>query len=300
MSVLAAILTQIVHIAAVLCAAPVLAGLTEAAAALRAGRAPPPLLAPLARMKRMLRKQAIAVEGTTALIRMAPVLSVLLAAIPAFLIPSFATGMISAPWSDTLTVAALFVLGRLLVVLVAMDSGTGAGGLAATRAAGLAVFSEPAWLLAAFVLSLLAGGHTLDAVLAARTDGLLPAGPAAGLAIAALALIGWSERREPSSDALFSGADRALLQLAASLRLLALCDLIGALALPFGMAASVDGPLAWAIGLFAWAGRLLLAAVLLAVLDTTAAPRRAWTIVVLALLLCGTAVALGLAGGDPA
>jgi formate hydrogenlyase subunit 4 len=299
MTILLSIVTQLLHMAVVMCAAPLLTGVVAALTDRLAGRAPPPVARPWRQVVHLFRKQTIRIEGASPVTRLAPLLSVAVAALNLVLIPSFALGMVSAPLSDMLTIVALFAFGRVVPILAAMDAGTGVGGVAATEAASLAIVAKPALLLAAFALALQAGGGNLDTVLVARMDGLLPPNPAAALAIAALALVGWADREGPSMDASFSGADLALLRIAEQLRLLAWCDLIGALALPFGMAAADAGPVSWGTGLLAWAGRLLLAALVLAAVRAAGKFGPTRTVLVLALALCGIAVVLGLSGGDP-
>lgn len=299
MNVLLSIVTQLLHMAVVVVCAPLLTGMVGTLGERLAGREPPPVLRPWREVLHLFRKQPIRAEGASVVSSLTPLLSVIVAASIAFLIPSFALGMVSAPLADMLTLAALFALGRILLVLAAMDSGTGTGGVAAAETTNLAMVAEPALLLGVFGLALLAGGSNLDTVLATRLEGLLPPNPAAWLAIAALALLGWADREGPPIDAAFSATDLALLRIADQFRLLAWCDLIGALALPFGVAAADAGPLSWGIGLLAWVGRLLLAAAILAVARATGASFRVRTILALALALCGMAAVLGLTGGDP-
>ena len=300
MNVVLSIVAQLLHIAVIVVAAPLLTGLAGTIGGYLSGHAAPPILRPVHDIVRLFRKQPIRTQAVSVLTRVAPLLSAVLAALIAVLIPSFALGMVSAPLADVLTIAGLFAFGRILLVLAAMDAGTGAGGFAATETTALAMLAEPALLLGVFALALLGGSSLLDTILAVRQEGLLPANPAAALAVAALALLGWAERERPSLDAGFSGRDLAVLRIADQLRLLAWCDLIGALALPFGMAAAEAGPLSWGIGLLAWIGRLFLSAAILAVAGASGASHRIRAIVALALALGGVAALLGLTNGGAA
>ncbi len=297
MSILLSLVTQVAHIVLMLLAAPLLAGLVGVLSDRLAGREGPPIVQPWRDLSRLFRKHTVRAENASCVTRLAPKLSVVVAAVGVFLIPSFALGMVSAPLADLLSLAMLFALGRIVLVLAAMDAGTGEGGVAAAETSRLAIAAEPALLLAVFTLALLAGGGNLDQIIGARLEGLLLPGPASALAVAALALLGWTEAVRPGMDTAFSARDLALLQIAEQLRLLAWCDLIGALALPFGMAAAGIGSAAWGIGLLAWVGRLLLAALVLAGVRVFAPALRVPAVVVFALLLCGIAVVLGLVGG---
>ena len=297
MSVLLSILAQCLHMAAVVAVAPLLAGSIGALSDRLGGREGPPMPRPWHDLTRLFRKEPLRAEGASAATRAMPLLSVILAALCVFLVPSFTLGMVSAPLADFLTIAALFMLGRVLSVLVAMDAGTGEGGAVAAGTTRLAMAAEPALLLAVLVLALHAGSGNLDAILAVRLDAA--PGPAPGLAIAALALLGWAEATRPSMQSVFSGRDLALVRFADRLRLLAWCDLIGALALPFGMAAADTGPFAWGIGMLAWVSRLLLAAAILAAARVAGGADKVPAMLVLALALCGVATVLGLASAGP-
>ena len=299
MSVLLSIVTQLLHMAAVVLAAPVLAEVVAVLTDRIAGRVPSAVTRSWRQIAHLFRKQIIRMPGASPVTRFAPLLSVAVAAWTVFLIPSFALGMVSAPLSDIVVIAALFAFGRVVLMLAAMDAGTGAAAVAATETASQAVAAQPALLLAVFALALLAGGSNLDAILAAKMEGLLPSSAATGLAIAALAIVGWVDRECPPADATFSGADLAVLRIAEQLRILAWCDLIGALALPFGMALADAGPVSWGIGLLAWIGRLLVAALVLAAIRASGASDRARTALTLALALGGIATMLALTGGDP-
>ena len=300
MSLVLSIVAQLMHIGLMLLAAPLLAGALAVAPALLAGRAPPPFAQPWRDLVRLFRKRAVRAETASVVEQMAPLLSATIAALAVFLVPSFALGMVSAPLADLLSLAALFALGRVVRVLAALDAGSGEAGAAAAASARLAIAAEPALWLAVFALALLAGGGTLDRILAARLDATLLPGAAAALAIAGLTLLAWGAYAEPPMDEAFGGRDLGLLRIADGLRLLAWCDLIGAMVLPYGMAPAESGPLAWAIGLMAWAGRLLLTAIVLSAVRGLGVEHRMPIAVGLAFALCAIAAVLALTGGGAA
>lgn len=284
MSTLLALLAQLLHIAAVLIAAPLLAG-AVADRTFGWGR-------PLREIRHLLRKETIRTEGASVLTAIAPILSATLAALAAFLIPSFALGMTFAPFTDVLSLAVMMAAGRTVTALAAIDAGTGQGGVAAARTMQWAHLGEPALLLCVVALALLAGDFNLDTILTARLEASVSPSPVAGLAIAALALIGFADQARPSIDAAFSGVDLALMRIAGWLWRVAWCDLVAALALPIGLAPAEAGPLAWGIGLLAWIGKLALAALVLAWVRPPASVRA-----ILALALAVAAIAAILPGG---
>ena len=296
MNVLASLVTQVLHIILVCLAAPTLGAVVRALADRLTGREGPPVSQPWHELLMLFRKQPVHADNASAVVRLAPLLSFAVAAVCVVPIPSFALGMALAPLADLFTIAALLALGSAILALAAMDAGTGEGGVAAARSTNLAVYAEPALLLAILGLSLLAGGSNLDQIVGAEQEGLLLPAPAAALAVAAIAVLGWSETARPALDHAFSARDLALVRAAGHLRVIAWCDLVGALALPLGIAPAGAGLGSWGIGLLAWVVKLLLFAFVLAGVRTFALPQRLPSILTLALLLGTLAAVLGLIG----
>jgi len=249
---------QIMHLALVLAAAPVFTGVVEALTAWFGGRAVPSIMQPWRDVARLFAKSPVRPSSASVVSTVAPMLSVALAILCAALIPSFMLGMALAPLADPITIAALLIAVRIVPVLAAMDAGTAEGGIAAAESAQAAVFTETALLLALFVLSL--SGGSLDRILVSGMEGALSTDPGFVLAIAALALVAGDTVVRPDMDTAYSARDLALSRIAGQVRMLVWCDLVGALALPFGIAPSDGGPLDWGIGIAVWGGRLGLAA----------------------------------------
>ncbi len=264
MSILVACAGQILHLVLVLAAAPVLTGVVEALAAWFVGRAVPSIMQPWRDVVRLFAKSPVRASSASVVTSVAPLLSVALAVLCVALVPSFMLGMALAPLVDPIAIAALLVAMRVVPVLAAMDSGTAEGGIAVVEAAQAAVFTETALLLALFVLSLSGGG--LDRIVASGMEGTLLTDPAAVLAVAALALVAGEAVVQPALENAYSARDLALSRIAGQVRLLVWCDLVGGLALPFGMAPADGGPLDWLVGLAAWGGRVGLAALAIAAL----------------------------------
>jgi formate hydrogenlyase subunit 4 len=105
-------------------------------------------------------------------------------------------------------------------------------------------------------VALVAGGTNLDhaaAVLREGGQGVRVSLALAGVATAMVTLVeaghlGFSEE--------LSGRHLALVELAGQLRLLAWFGLLAALFLPFGLAPEGAGPVAWLVGLLAWAAKV--------------------------------------------
>jgi formate hydrogenlyase subunit 4 len=274
------LVAQFLHIALVLAGAPTLVGVCRWMEARLAGRSGPSVLQHWRDLLRLLRKQRVVAESASSVSAIAPLISVTAIAIAAFVIPSFTLGMTLAPCADLLVIAGLLALARGSLALAGMDAGTAFGGMGASRMMVLGGLSEPALLLAIFALALLAGSLNLDLVTAMQQESDMDWRTANSLAFAAIMLVAWVDgaggltdravltMRRQATALEFSGHDLALIEAGDALRLLLWLNLIGAMFLPFGMAPSGAGPVAWLVGLAGWLARTLLFAVALAVLPT--------------------------------
>ena len=305
---LGALLAQTLHVALVLALAPLLTGLVAwFAVRLLGARAAPPWQG-WRRIAVLLRKRPLLVEGAGPIPRIAPALACAATLLAAALVPGFARGMALAPLADLLLVLALLGLALALRVLVALEAGSMAGGIAAGRAFALLPFAAPALILLVLALGMVGGGSNLDAMLGALREA--PPGLPMMLAVAALAVLALCGAGQPPlpqalPDTVLeaSGRHLALWQLQGALQTMVWVMLLVAIACPWGMAERGAGPLAWLLGLLLWCGKLALAALGLA-LAQPLAPRlsvfRAPEILGGAMLLAALAgallfVAMGLA-----
>jgi hypothetical protein len=237
----------------------------------------------------------VPVAGAGPLAVLAPALAAASAGCAALLVPGFAGGMALAPLAELLLIGALLGLAEVLRVAALLDSADAAGGLAAARLLGLAPLAVAAWLLLALAMALLAGGSNLDAALGVLRE--TPAGLPWLLLLGALGALALAPGEAALPEA--SGRDLALWQLHAGLRAVTLAGLLGALAWPWSVAGPGLAPLAWPLGVAAWAVKLGLFALLLALAGLF--PRgRAVQWLGAALLLAGLAAALLAIAGAPA
>lgn len=270
MRLFAALLAQLLHIGLVLGCAPLLAGLPGLVAARLAGQIGPPVLQPWRDLLRLVRKQPVVPENASFVFLGAPALCFAATAAAAFLVPSFALGMLFSPFSDLLVIAGLLALGRAALALAAMDGGTAEGGMGASRAMAGAALAEPALLLVILVLAVPAGGSNLDAVATVLREGGGGPGVSLGLALLATAGVGLvaNDARGGLAQALsgaqaffgsqdFSGRHLAWVAWAESLRLLLWFSLLAAIWLPFGTALPGAGVFGWILGLASWAVKML-------------------------------------------
>ncbi len=305
MTALLALLAVLLHVALMLVAAPILAGLLRRAQARLMGRIGPPVFQPVRDLVRLARKQPVLAENATWLFRVAPLAHFTAVAAAAALVPSFTLGMTTAPLSDLLVVAGLFALARCVLALAAMDIGTAFGGLGASREMTFGSFAEPAMLLVVLTLALLAGTTNLDAIATLLREGSVGLRVSLGLALVAILAVAIAENaRVPVDNPAthleltmvheamtleYSGRHLALLESAAWLKLLVWLTLIGTVFAPFAIGAA-DAPLGWLSGIAAWAAIVLLLAGALALFESSIAKMRVFRVPE----FLGIAVLLGL------
>ena len=242
MTLLTGLVAQLLHIALMAATAPTLIGLHRWMQARLAGRAGASPLQPWRDLIRLLRKQTVLAESASNVTIDAPVACAAATAVAACLVPSFALGMTFAPFADLLLISGLLIAARASLALAAMDAGTAVGGMAASRTMLFGTLAEPALLLVLFVLALLAGSLDLDVVAAMQIENGADWRTGVGLALAATSLVALIDvmRREALAMDL-GGRDLALIEASDALRLLVWFNLIGAMFLPFGMAAGRRG-----------------------------------------------------------
>lgn len=133
--------------------APLMVGLINRTKAFVAGRRGPPLLQPYRDVRKLLRRGAVYGEGTTALVRLGPVLNLatLLAALA--VVPFPGAGAAVTFTGDLIVLVGLFALGRFATVLAALDTGSSFEGMGASREVHFAALAEPALLIALATLA---------------------------------------------------------------------------------------------------------------------------------------------------
>jgi len=301
-------LTQLAQIMLVLVAAPLLTGVTRKIRARLLRRRGPPLLQPYRDLLKLIRKEVVVAENASWLFRAAPYVVFAATWVAAALVPTFATGLPLGAAADIIVIVALLGTARFMLALAGLDVGTSFGGIGASREMMFATLAEPAMLMAVFTLSLFAGSTELSSISAVML------GPHAGLnlsiALALVALIivalGENARIPVDNPAThleltmvheamileYSGRHLAVIEAAASVKLLLYLSLIACVFTPWGTARADAGVLACFVGLAAWAVKLLLFGFLLSLLETAIAKMRVFRVPD----FLGVALMLGLLG----
>jgi len=174
-----------------------------------------------------------------------------------------------------------------------MDVGTSFGGIGSSRELMFASLAEPAMIMIAFTVALLAGSTQLSVIAHFMlTNGSLRV--SLGLALAALVIVALAENaRIPIDNPAthleltmvheamvleYSGRHLALIDLSASLKLLLYVSLIASLFAPWGTTAPSPELAAMAIGVALYLGKLAVGGFLLALFETSIAKMRVFRV----------------------
>ena len=296
------------QMALVLLLAPLLTGFVRKVKARLLRRQGPPLVQPYRDLLRLLRKEAVLAVNASWLFRVVPYLVFAFTWVAAALVPTFATGLMFSWSADLIAIVALLGSGRFFLALAGMDVGTSFGGIGSSREAMIASLAEPAMIMIIFSLALIAGSTQLSAIagyMLSLQEGLRVT---LFLALIALIMVAIAENaRIPIDNPAthleltmvheamvleYSGRHLALIDLAASLKLLLYISLIGCVFVPWGLA-PVDGAWdAYAVGVLAYIGKLLAGGLALAIFETSIAKMRVFRVPA----FLGAALMLGLLG----
>lgn len=149
-----------------------LAGVIQRVKSLWSGRKGQPLLQPTYDVFRLLRKSSVYSETTTPVFRIAPWVFLVTAIGSAAVTPLLGTRALASFPFDFVCLAYLWALGRVAIMLAALDTGSPFEGMGSAREATFSTLLEPAIFLVAGALSLRSGTHTLrDALIPHATAG---------------------------------------------------------------------------------------------------------------------------------
>lgn len=168
---------------------PLLPGLTQHWKARLQGRRGPSALQPYRELRRLWRKSAVDVAGTTAVYRLAPavIAAALVAAVA--IVPVTAAGPGLGLGHDVIAVAGLLALARFAAALSTWDVANGFALMGASRDLTLSVFVEATLLLALAVAAVLTGSTDLVRMIGGTAGGHVWSGPALPLGAVAFALV---------------------------------------------------------------------------------------------------------------
>jgi formate hydrogenlyase subunit 4 len=278
----------------VLALAPLLTGFVRKAKARLQQRQGPPLLQPYRDLWKLMRKEAVLADNASWLFRVSPYLIFAATWTAASLVPTFATGLMLSVSADLIAIVALLGSARFFLALAGLDIGTSFGGIGSSREVMIASLAEPALIIVAFTLALIAGSTQLSVIAAFMTSGNAGLRVSLGLALAALIIVAIAENaRVPVDNPAthleltmvheamvleYSGRHLAVIEFAGSLKLLLYVSLIAAVFVPWGLATPDSRPSQYAIGLVAYFAKVIVAGALLALFETTIAKMRVFRV----------------------
>lgn len=297
-----ALLIQGLQMAVVLLLAPLLTGLVRKVKARLQRRRGPSVLQPYRDLRRLLGKEVVLADNASWLFRVAPYMVFALTWVAASLVPTFATGLIFSWSGDLIVIIALLGSARFMLALAGMDIGTSFGGIGSSREVMIASIAEPAMLMIVLSLAIIAGSTQLSTIAGFMASSAVGLRVTLALALVAFIIVALAENaRIPVDNPAthleltmvheamvleYSGRHLAMIELAASVKLLLYISAIGCIFFPFGLA---DG---YGIGFAAWLLKLAVAGVLLGTFETSIAKMRVFRVP----NFLGAALMLGLLG----
>jgi formate hydrogenlyase subunit 4 len=288
--------------------APLLTGFVRKVKARLMRHRGPSLLQPYRDLLRLLRKEVVLAENASWLFRVIPYLIFAMTWVAASLVPTFGAGLLFSWSADLIAIIALLGGARFFLILAGMDAGTSFGGIGSSREAMIATLAEPAMIMIVFTLALLAGSTQLSSIAGFMLSPEVGVRVSAGLALVALIMVGIAENgRIPIDNPAthleltmvheamvleYSGRHLALIELAASMKLLLYVSLIACVFVPWGLAPPGARASAQLLGGLAYVGKLAIGGFLLGLFEVTVAKMRVFRISD----FLGAALMLGLLG----
>ena len=277
------------QVAGMLAVAPLLKTVIKKMKARLQSRLGPPLLQGYYDLAKLLQKSPIRSEAASWIYVAGPRVYFAAAVAATTLVPVWLAAAPLEAAGGILLLVGTLALGRFALATAALDTGSPFGGMGASRDMTIAALAEPALMLGLFTSALSAGSLNLGALV----RGLLQQGPSfhpsdilafSGLFIIVIAETGRIPVDNPAThleltmihEAMvleYAGPDLALVEWASALKELLYLTLLVDLFLPIGIATSTtSGPLA--LGIVAWAGKVLALAVAVTLVESTNAKLR--------------------------
>lgn len=294
MDVIRDLAVQGVQMILILALAPLFTGFVRKIKARLLRRQGPPLLQPYRDLIRLMRKEAVLAENASWLFRVAPYLIFATTWVAAALVPTFATGLLFSWSADLIAIVALLGSARFLLALAGLDVGTSFGGIGSSREVMFASLAEPAMLLIVFTLALLAGSTQLSYVAAFMQGPNVGVRVSLAMALVALIVVALAENaRVPVDNPAthleltmvheamvleYSGRHLAMIEAAASLKLILYMSLIACIFAPWGMAVAGGGVAGFATAIGLYVIKLAAGGFLLALFETAIAKMRVFRV----------------------
>ena len=287
------LLSQFMAIVMALLLAPLMTGWVNQWRARLQNKSAPSLLQPYRVLHKLFNKESVLAEHASPLFRAAPYIVFGCMSLACAIIPTLSTDLPLSPAADAIALVGLFALARVFISLAAMDVGTAFGTMGARREMLVGFLAEPALLMVLFCASMVSRSTSLTTIvetLAHREFTIYPSFLVTGVAFTMVSLA--ENARVPvdnpethleltmiheSMILEYSGRHLALLEWAASLKLLAYSCIGLALFFPWGIA-EANAPLALLLALPVLLAKLAVGGFLLALIETLSAKMRVFRV----------------------
>jgi formate hydrogenlyase subunit 4 len=284
-----ALVSQLLAVLLALALAPLFTGWVNQCRAWLQNRSGPGVLQPYRVLHKLFHKESIVADGASRLFRMAPYVVFGCMLMATAIVPMLSTDLPLATAADAIALVGLFGLARMFISLAAMDIGTAFGTLGARREMFIGFLAEPALLMVLFTASLITQSTSLPAIVETLAHKQFAIYPSLAFAAIAFTFVSLAENARVPVDnpathleltmiheALlleYSGRHLALMEWAASLKLLAYFCIGLALFFPWGIA-EAQAPLAMLAAVPVLTIKLAAGGALLALLETLSAKMR--------------------------
>ena len=241
----------------VLLMAPLLTGFVRKVKARLLRRQGAPIIQPYLDLARLLQKDVVLADNASWLFRVAPYLIFSATWVAAALVPTFATSLLFSWTADLIAIAALLGSVRFFMALAGLDVGTSFGGIGASREMMFASLAEPAILMIIFTVALVAKSTQLSTISDFLLSSHVGVRISLGLVLIGLIIVAIAENaRIPVDNPAthleltmvheamileYSGRHLAVIELAASLKLLLFVSLIACIFVPWGLVGPKQG-----------------------------------------------------------
>lgn len=284
------ILTSTFQLLLVLVTAPLVSGIIKKTKARFQRRRGASVFQPYFDLAKLLKKEVVVSSVASWLFHVTPYLVFTSTLVIALLVPTVVTPVPLHWIGDIITVIYLFALSRFFVALVGLDTASAFGGLGSSREMSIASIIEPAMMLAIFTAAVTAGSTNLSIIVERLSS--TPASmmnPAhllafSGLFIVTLAETGRVPIDNPAThleltmihEAMileYSGRYLAFIEWASQMKMVMLLALLSNMFFPVGMATTWS-PWGLAVGGVAFFSKIIVLAVIVAVVESTNAKLR--------------------------
>jgi formate hydrogenlyase subunit 4 len=264
---------------------PLVNGAIKTLKAKMQGRVGPGVLQPYYDLLRLFKKDMVVSNVTSWLFHATPLVVFSATAAAAMIVPVVVTEAAFGPAADVIALIALFGLARFFMALAGLDAGTAFGGEGSSREMTVAILVEPMMMLALFTAAVSAGTTNIARIAAAHTVYVSPSHllALAAFLVAIIAETGRVPVDNPDTHLEltmihegmvleYSGRHLALLEWAHMMKQMILFTLAVDIFFPLGISLTAETGFAASLGWYA--AKMLVMAVLTALVEATRAKMR--------------------------